>query len=96
LRIVPVTVSYEFEPCDIQKVREMYIRKTGPYVKQADEDLHSIISGMQQHKGKIHFVVGKPVSEELKEIDQLPTENEKYKKVPDVAIIDVKDYPLKK
>ena len=44
LNIVPVTISYEFEPCDAQKIQELYISKRGTYKKQKLEDLNNIIN----------------------------------------------------
>ncbi len=55
LSIVPVSVSYEYEPCDILKAREIYISRRQKYVKSEGEDLNSILTGIMQFKGGIHF-----------------------------------------
>jgi len=58
LNIVPMTVSYEFEPCCRSKVFELYSRaKTGGYTKQPGEDLMSILNGFRQYKGGVHIAV---------------------------------------
>jgi hypothetical protein len=62
LNIVPVTISYEYEPCDAQKVQELYISKSEEYRKQPGEDLNSILKGIKDFKGKIHFSFGKPIN----------------------------------
>ncbi len=63
LNIVPVSVSYEWEPCDVLKALELYAVKDGqPYVKKPGEDLNSILTGMGQQKGRVHFHVCDPVS----------------------------------
>lgn len=63
LNIVPVSVSYEWEPCDVLKAMELYtVRNGGPYVKKPGEDLNSILTGMGQDKGRVHFHVCEPVS----------------------------------
>ena len=49
------------------------------YVKAPGEDLNSILTGIQQDKGKIHLSFGKPILDELKEIDNATNENEKIK-----------------
>jgi hypothetical protein len=69
LNIAPITVSYEYEPCDFMKTREIYLtQKHGQYVKQAGEDLLSIIHGIKQYKGNVHFSFCKPIMrEELEE-----------------------------
>lgn len=58
LRIVPVSIAYEYDPCDIAKANELHIRATqGKYVKDKSEDLWSIAEGMQGKKGRVavHF-----------------------------------------
>lgn len=63
LNIVPLSISYEYEPCDSRKARELLLSQSGPYVKKPKEDLHSILTGIRQHKGHIHLEVGKPLSD---------------------------------
>ncbi len=62
LNMVPVTISYETEPCDIQKVRELYMAIRETYVKAPDEDFMSIMSGITGQKGRIHFSFGTPLN----------------------------------
>lgn len=64
LHIVPVAISYEWEPCDILKAVELYKRAQGPYQKQPGEDLHSIITGVVNQKGRVHMTVCQPLTEE--------------------------------
>jgi len=64
LHIVPVTVSYEWEPCDIHKTLELYESSFGVYTKMPEEDINSIISGIISPKGKVHFHIGKMISRE--------------------------------
>lgn len=64
LNIVPMSISYEYEPCDYRKAREILIKKTtGEYKKKESEDMHSILTGIRQWKGDIHLCVGKPLSD---------------------------------
>jgi hypothetical protein len=71
LHIVPVSVSYEWESCDILKTKELYISRNQKYEKKPGEDLNSILTGVMQPKGKvtIHFgkVLSEAVFEELKD-----------------------------
>jgi hypothetical protein len=62
LNIVPMAVSYEYEPCDIEKTREIYLSATQEYVKSKNEDLYSVLSGITSFKGKIHFSFGTPLN----------------------------------
>lgn len=80
LNIVPLTISFEYEPCDALKTQELYLSSLhSKYVKAPGEDLNSILTGIQQPKGKIHVTFGKPIQEELEEIDKAANENEKIK-----------------
>ena len=81
LSILPTSISYEFEPCDIQKAVEMYVSKRQKYVKAEGEDLKSILTGIMQPKGNIHIAFNAPVSlEEIQEASQLD-KNEKFKAI---------------
>lgn len=54
--MVVETVSYEYEPCDLEKAVETYsIRSSGTYTKKPFEDWHNITQGVKEFKGKIHF-----------------------------------------
>ena len=64
LNIVPIAISYEWEPCDLLKAIELHKRAQGPYQKQPGEDLHSIITGVIQQKGRVHMALCKPITEE--------------------------------
>lgn len=90
LNIVPIVVSYEYEPCDFLKTRELYISKRKQYVKEPCEDLNSIIQGVRQWKGQIYLAVCQPITE--KELEQCDTfsHNEKYKSL--AGIMDKKIY----
>ena len=81
LNIVPLTISFEYEPCDHLKVQELYLSSLHTkYVKAPGEDLNSILTGIKQPKGKIHVCFGKPITEEdLVDIDKTANENEKIK-----------------
>lgn len=62
LHIVPVAISYEFDPCDAAKARELYERdKQGGYEKAEHEDLRSIALGISGAKGDVHVSFGRPV-----------------------------------
>ncbi len=64
LNIVPMSISYEYESCDILKARELLISRTQKYVKTENEDLQSILMGIKQQKGNVHLEINKPLTEE--------------------------------
>lgn len=64
LNIIPLSVSYEYEPCDVLKARELVISRKRKYVKAEGEDLRSIMEGIMQPKGSIHLNIGKPLTTE--------------------------------
>ena len=59
LHIVPVSISYEYDPCDLAKARELYTRATtGSYTKAPGEDDASIALGITGYKGRVHIAFG--------------------------------------
>jgi len=68
LNIVPVAISYEYESCDFLKTKELLAAQNAPdgktYIKDEDEDLISMITGISQWKGKVHIHVCDPLTRE--------------------------------
>lgn len=59
LNIVPVAISYENDPCDVAKAKELYQKETeGSYEKGEFEDIESIIQGIVGQKRRIHVSFG--------------------------------------
>ncbi|MDR2685128.1 MAG: acyltransferase [Prevotellaceae bacterium] len=84
LNITPVAVSYEYEPCDFLKTREIYISRRQNYVKEAGEDLNSILHGIKQFKGNIHYTICPAITEtELLECAKLP-HSERFKTLANI------------
>lgn len=61
LNIVPVCISYEWEPCDVLKTLELYESQFARYTKKPGEDLTSILTGIIQPKGTVHIEVCEPI-----------------------------------
>ena len=78
LHIVPMSISYEYEPCDVRKAREVLISRTRKYVKKRNEDMHSIIMGIRQQKGHVHLHIGKPLTPEEIEAASCCSNNDRY------------------
>lgn len=75
LNIAPLSISYEWEPCDELKALELYASSSGkPYIKKPGEDFNSIMTGILQPKGRVHLAVCEPIKrEELEELRSLPS-----------------------
>ncbi len=81
LHIVPLTISYEWEPCDILKALELYESRFTRYTKKPGEDLNSILTGIMQPKGAVHMAFGPCLDEEqLRRYDGC-THNEYHRQV---------------
>lgn len=66
LNIIPISISYEFDPCDKDKAIELAERDaTGSYQKDEDEDFKSITQGLIGEKGQIHIEFGAPIQGEF-------------------------------
>lgn len=81
LNIVPVAVSYEWESCDILKALELYESQNRKYTKKPGEDLNSILTGILQYKGRVHFQICNPI--DISELAQFEhqTNNEYHQSV---------------
>ena len=62
LHIVPLSISYEWDPCDLMKANELYYLRHGGYQKAPHEDLKSVVTGIIGPKGKVHLSIGAPLS----------------------------------
>ncbi len=91
LNIVPLSISYEYEPCDILKARERLISRTQKYVKGSREDLISIMTGIEQQKGNIHLNIGSPLTHDEIEAASCCNKNDRYQAIRhavDIRIIE--------
>ncbi len=63
LHIVPVAISYEWDPCDAVKAQELYALQTeGSYIKADHEDIDSIYRGIIGEKGHIEVAFGEELA----------------------------------
>jgi 1-acyl-sn-glycerol-3-phosphate acyltransferase len=75
LNITPVSLSYEYDPCDYLKAKEFQQRRDDPEFKKSQaDDLLNMQTGIFGHKGHIHFQFGKPINAALDDLreKQLP------------------------
>ena len=56
LHLVPVAISYEFDPCDYLKAAEFQLKRDNPeWKKSKADDVKSMVTGMQGYKGRLNF-----------------------------------------
>lgn len=56
LHIVPLAISYEYDPCDWLKARELQLKRDNPqWKKTRRDDLESMQTGILGYKGNIHY-----------------------------------------
>lgn len=78
LNIVPMCVSYEYDPCDILKANELAMKKlTGSYTKEPGEDFKSMMKGLTGHKGRVHITVGGAMNAAIEEMRLIQHKNDK-------------------
>ncbi len=71
--IVPVSISYEFNPCGLLKTQEYLAKLDDPEYKKAfDEDLKHILLGLKGSKGRVHFHFGQPLDAQLDVLTDAP------------------------
>ena len=62
LKVVPVSISYEFDPNDLLKAKELHsVGLNNKYIKERDEDLKSIANGITGFKGNVNINLSKPM-----------------------------------
>ena len=75
LNVVPVAISYELDPLDAAKGKELYAKETdGVYEKDEHEDLASIYNGVVGRKGAVHVAFGTPLKSGIDSADIMAAE----------------------
>jgi hypothetical protein len=73
LNIVPLTISYEFDPCDYLKAQEFQMKRDNPgFKKSKQDDLDNMKTGIMGYKGRVTYHCGTPVNTWLDEIADMP------------------------
>ncbi|MBE0402318.1 1-acyl-sn-glycerol-3-phosphate acyltransferase [Halomonas citrativorans] len=75
LKLVPVSISYEYDPCDVQKAQELHdVATEGSYAKSEFEDIRSIVAGITGDKGRVQLRFGSPVGADMATPDEVAAE----------------------
>lgn len=66
MKIVPVSISYEYDPTDALKMPQLMAEANNEvYIKEKNEDFITLLSGIMGQKKKIHIHVGDVLNEEM-------------------------------
>lgn len=69
LNLLPLSISYEYDPNDYLKAKEFLMKKNDPEFKKSKaDDLLSMSTGLMGYKGRIHFEISPCVSIKLDEL----------------------------
>jgi 1-acyl-sn-glycerol-3-phosphate acyltransferase len=72
LNIVPIAISYEYDPCDFLKAKEFQQKRDNPdFVKSKRDDLLNMETGLLNNKGRVHFSLGSPINDKLMQMKSL-------------------------
>lgn len=73
INIVPLTISYEFDPCDYLKAQEFQQKRDNPaFKKSRQDDLDNMKTGIFGYKGRVHYHCAAPINTWIDELDDLP------------------------
>jgi hypothetical protein len=82
INLMPVSISYEFDPNDYLKAREFLLRRRNPDFKKSQrDDLFSMETGLLQFKGRVHFQMTPRINNKLDEIGEFADINTSAKYV---------------
>jgi hypothetical protein len=71
IKVVPISISYEYDPTDVLKMPELLAKsKDEKYVKSENEDFQNLLRGLIGTKKRIHLQVNGLLTEEIKEISK--------------------------
>ncbi|MCC8171741.1 MAG: 1-acyl-sn-glycerol-3-phosphate acyltransferase [Parabacteroides sp.] len=71
MNIAPVSITYEFDPCDYLKAKEFQMKRDNPdFVKSPHDDLLSMETGILGNHGRVHFTLGRPINQTLEGLDR--------------------------
>lgn len=71
LNIVPISISYEYDPCDYLKAKESQMKRDDPaHKKTFFDDVENMKTGIMGYKGRIHLQFGRPINNKLEQFDK--------------------------
>ena len=87
MNILPLAISYEYDPCDYLKAQEFQLKRDIlDYKKTQEDDLKNMQTGLFGPKGRVHFQVASCINEELEKLDRSLSKPELFSQIS--ALID--------
>lgn len=78
MHIVPLSIAYEYDPCDYLKAREFLLKRDNPeYKKAPSDDLLNMRTGIEGYKGKVHFHMAPPINDKLQKLKEIEKKNDR-------------------
>lgn len=77
LHIVPLSISYELDPCDYLKAKEFQLKRDNPeHKKTKADDIENMFTGIMGYKGRVSFCIGECINPKLDTIAATTGKNE--------------------
>ena len=87
MNIAPLSISYEFDPCDFLKAKEFQLKRDMPdYHKTTADDLLNMQTGLTGYKGHVHFQPAPCINDKLAKMDRSLSKQELFTRI--AALID--------
>ena len=85
LNITPLSISYEYDPCDFLKAKEFQLKRdNADYKKSQADDLENMYTGIVEFKGRVNFKLGNPINSQLIDIPSETGRGEILQTVADI------------
>lgn len=83
INLVPVSISYEYDPCDYLKAYEFLLKRDNPeFKKSQQDDLHSMEMGLLGYKGHVHFQISPCINDDLDKLSSIEEKSEIISHIP--------------
>lgn len=82
VNIIPLSISYEYDPCDFLKAEEFQLKRdVEGYKKTMQDDLKNMETGLLGYKGRIHLKSTACINEQLEQLDRSMPKGELYREI---------------
>ena len=90
MHLIPSSISYEFDPCDYLKAKEMQLKRDqSDYKKSREDDLLSMKTGIMGYKGRVFYKAGACISEEIIKMDAAMPKKDLIEKIADLMDLSI-------
>lgn len=85
MNIVPLSISYEYDPCDYLKAKEFQLKRDVlDFKKSTADDLKNMETGMFGFKGRVHFHVAPCINDQLRKLDRSMSKQDLFTSVSSI------------